>query len=191
MTRSFRFRDEIDDEMLERELGKLRDAFSIIFLNRMHTLSFGDLYFIVYRLTIGHHGAAVHALVNEVVSEHVRVCDSTEQFWAHIKAISDVCMFLERHPPRDQNNRALIPIVKIAARELSKRKRRALDHLRRIAPIVGKMRLFLLQLHAHVHYKPNGVGEANAKADFESIARQCVWDVPCETLKDTRAVRLR
>lgn len=178
VTRPFGFREVIDDAMLDSAIAKLRDAFRIICRNQVRTLAFGDLYFLVYRLTIGHRGAAVHALVTEVVSEHARLCDSTEQFWTHIKAISDVCMFLERHPPLDESDKALTPICHIAAVELSKRKRRALVHLRRIAPLVGKIRMFLLQLHAHTHYKPNGLGEASAKAEFEAIARRCVWNVP-------------
>jgi hypothetical protein len=178
MIQAFTCRKDIDDKMLENRLGKLREGFHAIFLNQTKTLSFGDLYFIVYHLTLGHRGDAVHALVDEVVSEHARVCDSTERFWKHVKEISDVCMFLEqRHPPLDKNNKTLPSVVTIAARELSKRKLRAIDHLRRIAPLVGKIRLFLVRLHTHVHYKPDGLGEANAKAEFESTARLCTWDV--------------
>ena len=162
-------RPDFDDEVLDTHAQTLQVAFRILFTNQIHTLSYCDLYYVVYTLTIGRRGDVVHDLVKESIAAHARATDSVAEFWKGVRALTDVCMFLYRHHPTLTSQ----SVEDTATDELSKRKRRALDHLRRICPLVGRLRLFFLQLHTHVHYKPNGRGEACAKAEFESVARQC------------------
>jgi len=170
--RALAFGVHLDDRTVQLRLSALRDALQRIFANKMHTLSFCDLYLMVYTLTNSRHGPSVHALVEEAVAEHARAVDSLDAldaFWTSVYATRDVCMYLYRTTLKSQS------VEGIAEEQLSLRKSRALQHLRRIAPRVGRLRLQLQQLHAHVHYKPNGRGEASAKADFESVAQACVW----------------
>lgn len=169
------FRVNMDDKTVQMRINSLRNALRIIFANEMHTLSFCDVYNIVYTLTIGQHGLLVHNVVQDVVSEHARNVDSVDSlgsFWTSVHATRDVCMYLYRTHEKLKSQ----SVEGIAKAQLSNRKPRALEHLRRIAPRVGKLRFLLLQLHAHVHYKPNGRGEASAKAEFESVAHACIWN---------------
>ena len=136
----------------------------------MRTLSFSELYFMVYRLSIAKRGPMVHDLMTETVARHVRCTDSLVEFWSSVKAMDDVCMFLQRmHPTLPSAN-------DVATRELSKRKHLALDHVRRIAHCVGKLRMFFMRLYTHVQYKPHGRGAASAKVEFESVAKMCSWN---------------
>ena len=46
--------------------------------------------------------------------------------------------------------------------------RRAMQRLRRLAPRIGRMRVFFMALYTDVHYRPGGEGEQAAKASFEA-----------------------
>ena len=72
------FRVNMDDKTVQMRINSLRNALRIIFANEMHTLSFCDVYNIVYTLTIGQHGLLVHNVVQDVVSEHARNVDSVD-----------------------------------------------------------------------------------------------------------------
>ena len=54
-----------------------------------------------------------------------------------------------------------------AAQELARR----LSRWRRVAPLVGRWRRFLLLLHDEVHFRPANPGEKRCRAEFEALAR--------------------
>jgi len=167
---SFGYLTEMDDKMVDVLINKLREAFCLIFKGLMITLSFSELYYMVYRLSIAKRGTMVHDLMTETVSMHARCADSLVEFWSSVKAIDDVCMFLKRMHP------TLPSADDVATRELAKRKHLALDHVRRIAHSVGKLRMFFMRLYTHVQYKPHGRGAASAKLEFDSVAKMCSWN---------------
>jgi hypothetical protein len=166
---SFGFQTEMDDKMVEMYINTLRDSFRLIFTGQMSTLSFGELYHLVYRLSIAKRGPVVHNVMKETIARHVRDADSLDEFWLSVKALGDVCMFLLRLHP------TLPSAEDIATLELAKRKHLALDHVRRIAHHAGKLRMFFMRLYTHVQYKPLGRGAESAKAEFDSVAKMCSW----------------
>ena len=166
---SFGFQTDMEDKMVEMYINTLRDSFRLIFTGQMSTLSFGELYHLVYRLSIAKRGPIVHDLMKETIARHVRDADSLDEFWLSIKALGDVCMFLQRLHP------TLPSAEDMATLELAKRKHVALDHVRRIAHHAGKLRMFFMRLYTHVQYKPHGRGAESAKAEFDSVAKMCSW----------------
>jgi len=50
--------------------------------------------------------------------------------------------------------------------------RHAMRRLRRLAPLVGRIRAFLLALYTEVHYRPGGEGEQAAKNSFDVCLNQ-------------------
>ena len=165
----FGFHTEMDDGLVDWYIHTLRESFGHIFTGRMRTLSFGELYHLVYRLSIAKRGPIVHGAMEETVAKHARIAGSLDEFWSSVRAIEDVCMFLLRMHP------TLPSATDIATKELAKRKRRALDHVRRVAHHVGKLRIFLMRIYTHVQYKPDGRGAQCAKDEFDSVAKMCSW----------------
>ena len=167
---SFGCQTDMDVRMVEMYINTLRDSFRSIFTGQMSTLSFGELYHLVYRLSIAKRGPIVHNLMQETVARHARDAESLDEFRLRVKALGDVCMFLQRLHP------TLPSAEDIATIELAKRKHLALDHVRRIAHHVGKLRMFFMRLYTHVQYKPLGRGAESAKAEFDSVAKMCSWN---------------
>ncbi len=169
MNTSLGFQADMDDRMVEMYINTLRESFRSIFTSEMSTQSFGELYHLVYRLSIAKRGPIVHNLMKETVAIHARDADSIDEFRLRVKALGDVCMFLQRLHP------TLPSAEDMATLELAKRKHLALDHVRRIAHHAGKIRMFFMSIYTHVQYKPNGRGAESAKAEFDSVAKMCSW----------------
>jgi hypothetical protein len=170
---SFGYLTEMDDKMVDVFINTLRNAFCLIFKGRMSRSTGvlpGTHDYMVYRLSIAKRGPIVHDLMTETVARHARCADSLVEFWSSVKAINFVCIFLQRMHP------TLPSADDVATRELAKRKHLALDHVRRIAHSVGKLRMFFMRLYTHVQYKPHGRGAASAKLEFDSVAKMCSWN---------------
>jgi len=65
----------------------------------------------------------------------------------------------------------------VATAAALRRKRTAdlFQKLRTIAPLVGRIRRFLMLLHDTVHFRPGGLGQKRCRDEFERCARACIY----------------
>ena len=83
----------------------------------------------------------------------------------HASAVRDFCMYLDR---TYVVTKKLKCIHEVAMDVFEERRHLALTRLRRLVPLIGRLRLFLLRSYAEVYYRPEGQGAKRCREEFEA-----------------------
>ena len=158
-----------------RIVQEVMDAIDDIFAEHFSDVSFEAVYIKVYKLVLHKYGHTLYEALESKLQEHAQTLPCSARFHRLAKIVGAAFLYMDRHFMANGDS-----FINMAERILHARvahRRRAMEHLQRIAVLAGKCALALKDHYRTTcenMYQPGNRGYRLARDEFE--AHSCELD---------------
>ena len=152
---------------------EVMDDVDEVFAERLEDVSFYAVYSKVYLLVLHKHGHMLYVALESKLQEHAQTSPCSARFHRLAKMVGDLFLYMNRNFMA--NGDSVINMAKRIFQARAAHRRRAMEHLRRIAALVGKCALALKDHYRttlEIIYEPGNRGYRRARDEFEAHSRE-------------------
>ena len=152
---------------------EVMDDVDEVFAERLEDVSFEAVYSKVYLLVLHKHGHMLYVALESKLQEHAQTSFCFARFHRLANMVGDFFLFMNRNFMA--NGDSVINMAKRIFQARAAHRRRAMEHLRRIAALVGKCALALKDHYRttlEIIYEPGNRGYRRARDEFEAHSRE-------------------